>query len=176
MKIKLILVLLLLSALLPVRPVAAHQEHDHLYVATTGNDRGDCRVPTRPCRTIGYALQQATIKGAEIRVAAGYYNLTPVEATAVLSSLIWLQGGYRTSDYFALAEPEQNPTYLLGVDAQYRSTLAAQGFIVLQDKKGWAWEEPAELSAAASAVMAAPATCTSGMAGSYPCQGIDLLS
>lgn len=176
MKIKIILALLLLAALLPVRPAAAHQERDHLYVATTGNDSGDCRVPTRPCRTIGYALQQATIKGAEIRVAAGHYQLTDAETTAALSALIWLQGGYNTTDYFALAEPEQNPTYLLGVDAQYRAALSAQGFIALQDKKGWVWDAVmAELTAAGSTAVSAPATCVNGMAGSYPCLGIDLL-
>ncbi|MCE7981122.1 MAG: choice-of-anchor B family protein [Caldilinea sp. CFX5] len=176
MKSKLILALLLVAALLPVRPAAAHQEHDHLFVATTGNDRGDCRVPTRPCRTIGYALQQATVKGAEIRVATGYYDLTDAETTAALSTLIWLQGGYRTTDYFAVAEPEKNPTYLLGVDARYRAALSAQGFIALQDKKGWVWEAAtAELTAAGSMVSTAPATCVNSMAGSYPCQGIDLV-
>ena len=176
MKIKLILALLLLAVLLPMRSAAAHQEHEHLYVATTGNDSGDCRVPTRPCRTIAYALQQATVKGAEIRVAAGYYSLTDAETAAALGALIWLQGGYRTSDYFALAEPEKNPTYLVGVDAQYRTALSAQGFIALQDKKGWLWEAAtAELTAAGNTVATAPATCVNGMAGSYPCLGIDLL-
>lgn len=175
MKIKMILVLLLVVGLISRQRVYAHQEHDHFYVATTGVDTGDCRVPTRPCRTIGYALQQATIKGAEIHVAAGAYTLNDAETTVALGALIWLQGGYSTTDTFAQAEPAQNVTYLLGVDAQYRAALTAQGFIVLQDKKALHWDEVAAVMAANREVTTAPAVCTNGMAGSYPCQGIDLL-
>ena len=43
------------------------------YVATSGSDTGDCTLPTSPCRSVQYAVDQAS-PGAEVRIAAGVYT------------------------------------------------------------------------------------------------------
>ena len=44
-----------------------------LYVATTGADTGNCQTAGTPCKTIGYALNQAP-SGATVDIAAGTYD------------------------------------------------------------------------------------------------------
>src|ERR1700730_18696013 len=71
-----------LRFLRPIRPAAilmfglglAHPAHGAtLYVATNGNNSGNCQ--TAPCKTITYAIGQAHTNET-ISVAIGTYNLT----------------------------------------------------------------------------------------------------
>ena len=71
-----ILLILVLLSTLVVQPALAGGGGANLYVATTGVDSGNCLV--NPCRTIGYAMDQASSYD-NIHIAAGTYveNLTP---------------------------------------------------------------------------------------------------
>lgn len=63
------------------------------YVATTGNDTGDCTDSAQPCKTISYALSKAT-DGGEIRVAAGLYQ-EAIQVTKPVS----LTGGFTLTNW-----------------------------------------------------------------------------
>jgi uncharacterized repeat protein (TIGR01451 family) len=97
------------------------------YVCITGTNSGDCTDSRSPCRTVQYAVDQAS-EGSVIKVASGTY--TGVEArprndvysggivTQVvhITKSITIQGGYTTTDRFAgPPDPVANPTTL---DAQ----------------------------------------------------------
>ena len=53
-----------------------------LYVATTGTDTGNCQTSSSPCKTIGYALNQAP-SAAIIQIANGTYGENPLIGNSV---------------------------------------------------------------------------------------------
>jgi hypothetical protein len=66
-----------------------------LFVAPGGADVGNCQIHTQPCKTIGYALGQAS-SGATIDVAAGTYRENPLIAGSV--SLVGASAGSTVID------------------------------------------------------------------------------
>src|ERR671918_2803300 len=106
-----------------------------LYVASNGTDEGDCNDLDRPCRTIGYAFDQAEA-GDQILVAAGAYELGRGEASLLLSDEIPIRGGYSLGNAFAAQAAEANPTYIIGPSPELRDELAARGLTLVQDPKG----------------------------------------
>ncbi|MCY3837308.1 MAG: choice-of-anchor B family protein [Gammaproteobacteria bacterium] len=146
------------------------------YVAQQGEDRGDCSLPVRPCRTIQYALSVAG-KGDQVRVAGGSYQLSDVgDALVVVAGAVDVRGGFDRFDHFLLQSPETNRTSLTGVPVAFRAHLDALGFHVVADRK--------MIDATASAAIdgfevtqvgqgAAP--CSDNVAGGYPCKDVDLL-
>jgi len=76
------------------------------YVSTGGDDAlNNCRLLTRPCRTVGQALGQAA-SGDEIRVAGGTYN----EYNLTVNKPVLLLGGYDAA--FATRDPQSYPTII----------------------------------------------------------------
>jgi len=93
------------------RPVRANGSAR--YVSPSGDDIGDCTNPSSPCRTLQYAVGQATT-GDEIRVSTGVY--TDVHRMANITQVVYLdrslvvRGGY--SSDFSAVEPDLYPTTL----------------------------------------------------------------
>lgn len=165
-------------ALLP-QLAAAHAEHDKpRYVAEDGEDKGRCDDPSAPCRTIGYAAQQAS-KGDNILVAAGSYDIEDINTLFYLiSNVVPVKGGYSRS---YKRDASQHPTRLVGVPPEYADELAEKGFTVIVDRKGLDEADSLQLSDKMEAVDAMQrkqvnVTCTNGSAGQFPCSRIDLVA
>jgi hypothetical protein len=84
------------------------------YVSTTGTDSDDCTDSTSPCRTVQYAVDQAT-EGSIIKVASGVYtdihqraNITQV---VYISRSVTIRGGYSTSNW-TMPGPDAHLTIL----------------------------------------------------------------
>ncbi len=85
-----------------------------LYVAPSGSDSGTCQVSTSPCKSIQYAINQAST-GDEIRVATGVY--TGVQSVGSFTQVVHIDkslslvGGYTTADWTTSA-PVINTTII----------------------------------------------------------------
>ena len=149
------------------------------YVAEQGVDAGDCTLPVRPCRTIQYATAVAR-KGSQVRVASGRYRIeTPHEIFHVTSGVLDVRGGFSRFDDFLTQAPTANPTTLVGVPAEFRDQLRAQGFHVIADRKGGDRQGAlADLRRGYGAMLTSGGTtqCDGGSAGSFACDQIDMLS
>ena len=147
------------------------------HVAQQGDDEGDCTLPVRPCRTIGYALSVAG-KGDQVRVAGGAYQLGDVlDTLQLVNSAVDVRGGYNRFDHFLLQDTAANPTTLTGVPVALRDQLQDRGFHVIVDRKGL---DPVGRAAIAdyraTQRSSSSATCTDSTADGYPCDDVDLLS
>ena len=107
--------LLLICAALPAGGVLAHPDAmGTRFVAASGQDQGDCDSNHRPCRTLQYALTRVN-PGDAIKLAAGTYDLSSVDAEGILLGKEGVRGGYSAEDHFAIQDAESNPTYVTGV-------------------------------------------------------------
>ncbi|MDE0419496.1 MAG: choice-of-anchor B family protein [Gammaproteobacteria bacterium] len=169
----------IIAMLVPVLLADAARGDDAIprYVAQQGDDRGDCSLPVRPCRTIPYALSVAG-KGDQVRVARGTYALAEVlDAIEVVGSAVDVQGGFDRFDHFLRQAPATNRTTLTGVPVAFRDALQARGFQVVVDRKGLDAADRAALAGfQASRTSSAGADCIANSAGAYPCDNVDLLS
>ena len=149
------------------------------YVAEQGVDAGDCTLPVRPCRSIQYAAAVAR-KGSQVRVAAGRYRIeTPHDIFHITSGVLDVRGGFSRFDHFLAQAPASNPTTLIGVPAEFRDQLRAQGFHVIADRKGGDHQGAlADLRRGYGAMLTSGGTtqCDGGSAGSFPCHQIDMLA
>lgn len=166
----------------PARSASAHSLHDHkIYVAPTGHDTGTCDQLSQPCRTIRYAINQANSQGSEVRVARGEYFFDPQEITLLTSQQVLVRGGYSQQDGFTTSDLVRNPTYLAGIPVRYREQLLAQGFGRIEDREGRENNADIMPGAAELNIISEQATptsqqdCVAGMAGIFPCRGIDFL-
>lgn len=169
----------LAAGLLPGLAVA-HAEHDKpRYVAQDGEDQGRCDKASAPCKTIGYAAQQAS-KGDNILVSAGNYVIDDVNALFYLvSNVVPVKGGYSTQQY--KRDASANPTRLIGVPPEYADELAAQGFTVIVDRKGLQDDAALQMSGKMEALDAIRGKqintpCSGGSAGQFACNKIDLVA
>jgi choice-of-anchor B domain-containing protein len=178
----LLLGLLFSLILAPVSGVFAHSNHDHLmYVAPVGRDEGKCDQPWLPCRSIRYAIHQSGGQGGEVRVAAGDYFFPANDVLLLVGNQVPVRGGFSLRDGFARQDMRANPTNIAGIPARYRERLAARGFGRVEDRDGQ--EDPADVMPGAEAPLlpheiASPTArqnCVSGLAGIFPCKGIDYL-
>ena len=107
-----------LAALLLLTGYPAHAANATRYVATTGADTGDCTGPNNPCRTVQYAVEQAS-DGDLVKVAAGTYtdlNNQGGQFQAVyITKTVTIRGGYVAPGFADPPDPGANPTTL---DAQ----------------------------------------------------------
>ena len=163
-----------------IAPTAlADDREPPLLVAEDGNDVGDCRDASRPCRTIDYALKRVG-KNGQIRVAGGSYTLAELENVVyLLSGAIDVRGGYRASDSFAVRSGAE--TTLVGVPTEYAGELAQRGFRVIVDSKGMSREHVEKARALVAsqqsvATSTAATPCAGGQAGAFPCSNVDLLA
>ena len=145
------------------------------YVAQQGEDRGDCTVPVRPCRTIQYALSVAG-KGDQVRVAGGAYRFDDVQdLLPLIAGAVDVRGGFNRFDHFLRQSTAANRTVLEGIPAALRDRLQDLGFHVIVDRKGLdtagrraiANHQVTQTSSGARA-------CADDFAGAYPCKDIDL--
>ena len=160
---------LVLIGLLPGASVQAHPDAmGTRFVASSGHDEGDCDSNHHPCRTLQYALTRVN-PGDAIKLAAGTYDLSAVDAEDILLGKEGVRGGYSAQDHFTIQNAETNPTYVTGVTDEYRNSFIAHGFIVL-DANG----NP--LPRIVAAKLLVPTSCTAGRAGNFPCHNIDFLA
>lgn len=149
------------------------------FVSNKGVDEGVCNNPSFPCKSIEYAVNQAT-KGDKVHVAEGVYAVKGLDIFFLLSDMIELKGGF--SQDFKTFDEKQFNTSITGIPADYRKKLAQRGFKLIQDSKG----SDIELSIRDKQMLATyqkithkiegPAECIDGIAASYECHNIDLQS
>ena len=150
-----------------------------LFVAPDGHDGGSCLEPATPCASVGYALSVAG-KGAEIRVAAGTYEIEdPEQLFHIVSGMVEVVGGFERGSF--APDPEGVST-LTGVPSEYRGLLAGRGFNVVPDRKAIEGRQANEarrlvtLHEKLKAGAATPAECVDGTAGDLECAAVDLLA
>ena len=162
--------------------VFSHAEHDKpRYVANNGVDQGRCDKAATPCKTIGFAAAQSN-KGDIVYVSSGEYFIEDVSDIFYLTgSLIKVKGGFSQQDKFKVQSAKNNPTLIHGIPAEYHQTLVSKGFKPQSDLKAMSAEKQAELKEKIFAVKALSqqqknVQCMDGMAGSYACNNMDLVS
>ncbi|MGB5721146.1 MAG: choice-of-anchor B family protein, partial [Woeseiaceae bacterium] len=160
-------------------PVLADTDEPPLFVTPDGVDHGSCQDVAAPCRSISYALKRVG-KHGQIRVAEGSFELTTVEDVIyLLSGAIDVRGGFRKSDSFVGHNGAE--TTLVGVPTEYADVLLERGFRVIADSKGVSRQTVARSKAlvesqASLAKSAVATACSSGFAGTFPCNNVDLLA
>jgi choice-of-anchor B domain-containing protein len=160
---------LLLAALLPAGLVQGHDDVvGTRFVAPEGFDFGNCDDNHRPCRTLTYALSKVG-PGDAIKIAKGTYDVSGIDVERLLLGKEGVRGGYSPEDHFHIQDAESNQTRVTGVPDQFRNNFIAHGFVVL-DANG------NTLPRVVVAKLLAPTTCTSGMAGTFPCHNIDYVA
>jgi len=94
------------------------------YVASSGNDLGDCSSSASPCRTIQYAVNNAS-SGDTILVARGTYTYNQAADTCtflpqnglsvvcIVDKILSIFGGYSISNW-SIADPSSNLTVIDG--------------------------------------------------------------
>ncbi|WP_251358437.1 choice-of-anchor B family protein [Kangiella sp. TOML190] len=163
-------------------PVFSHGGgHPIRYIASDGVDKGDCSSPTKPCKTIAYAVNKSS-KGDKIQMAAGNYHAKNMDIFYLLNDMVAISGGYSRLDGYQNKSAE-NITTIVGLPAKYRDQLAAKGFKLLSDTKGNDQYriKPDYLKLLAkyqkiNSSFEKNIDCSSGMADNYPCNNINLLS
>ncbi|WP_196137148.1 choice-of-anchor B family protein [Aliikangiella sp. G2MR2-5] len=174
------LLLLLSSLLLGSQNLLAHTEHDKArFVSQEGTDQGYCDNALRPCKTIVYAVQRAN-KGDKVLVASGHYQIQSAEELFYLKSeIVPILAGFNRFDHFQNQSPKLNPTFIAGVPQEMQSALIEKGFQVVRDGKGLALSGKMKqklLAVEALEQAQSLVACSSGMAGSFPCNNIDLVA
>lgn len=144
------------------------------FVANSGQDTGNCDNRFRPCQTIAYAAEQAQ-KGDRILVAQGRYS-TGLEF--LISELVPVYGGYNPLDNFQQQSPNQHPTFLTGVPAEYAAKLSLKGFNVIRDNKKTTSSALAKSLASLAQLnqKQAEQACIDGQAGQFACHNLSLVS
>ena len=146
------------------------------FVLPGGVDAGNCLDHHSPCVSIRYALAQAQ-PGNTVKVGAGIFDLSGIEPESYLHGPVHAAGGYDGADHFVESRPERVQSIVFGVDARYRNTLALRGFYWAEDAAAAARGEVSFAGGTAlQQAAAAPAVCTQGSAGSFPCRNLDFQS
>ncbi len=160
--------------------VRAHSEpHKSRFVSEKGVDQGQCDSPIRPCKTIMFAVKNAN-KGDKILVASGSYSISSIEEVFYLKSeVIPIFAGYNRFDHFQSQSPDVNKVYLQGVPQELVDSVRKNGFHVIADGKSqFNSDEINQQLKNASALFEKQTAinCVNGMAGSFPCNNLDLLA
>ncbi len=145
------------------------------YVTADGVSDGDCNA-TAPC-ALDHALTIAG-EGDAVLIASGDYDIDPDTTELLLRPDITVRGGYLENIRFSAAAPNSEPSYISGPSFQQREALAARGLSLIQDQKGRVISDFVASAAARQTEPLAATPCDSGtgMAGPFPCKGIDLLA
>jgi choice-of-anchor B domain-containing protein len=177
---KLILFLLTIASTILSQSAIAHTEHDKArFVAMNGSDKGQCNNPIRPCKTIAFAVSQAS-KGDKVLVAKGQYELKDESELFYLKSkLVPVIGGFNRFDHFQVQSPDSNLTHLIGAPLEMRDSLFKAGFRVIADRKSLAIsaslkEKLARYNAMFEQQSNQP--CVNGSAGAFSCNNVDLVA
>ena len=146
------------------------------FVQPGGVDAGSCLDHHAPCVSIQFALSQAE-PGNTLKVGAGIFDLRGVDPETFLHGPVHASGGYGAADHYYESRPLQVQSIVTGVDARYRNALAVRGFywaesVAAAQRNEFSFAGGTALQAAA----VAPADCTQGFAGQFPCRNISLHS
>ncbi len=165
-----------IAAALLLIPVVA-PSHDDVtgarFVDTDGTNATDCLDHDTPCASIAFALSRAQ-PGNTVKVAAGIYDMSAVEAESFLFGAIKAAGGYSEADHFTVQNEDANQTILVGVPPAYRLAVQRQGFKWAVDRAAAvAGRIDSGAAAALQATQAVPATCAQGFAAQFPCRNVD---
>jgi choice-of-anchor B domain-containing protein len=160
----------------------AHTEHDKArFVATSGEDKGDCKNRFRPCQTIAFAAQQAD-KGDTLLVAKGTYYIKKAEDIFhLVSEIVPALGGFEPLDNYQIQNPTQFQTNSVGVPQKYAKVLYERGFNIVVDIKAMSKGENAKLQSSLASTQSiytgqSNVPCEQGQAGDFPCSAVSLLS
>jgi len=148
------------------------------FVTENGVDEGVCATASEPCRTLAYAIDNAS-NGDVVAISEGTFLLVADDLTDANTRGVRLQGGYTST--FEFADPDSFRTFVTGPSHDNRESLASLGLVLIQDAKGEAIKDVLLTSTESDLIEAAQTTtattqCVDGVAGSFPCDGIDLLS
>lgn len=154
-----------MAALLSVSTTLfADTDEPPLFVSESGHDIGSCQTQDQPCQSLGYALSRVG-KNGQIRVGNGSFEMTDVsDVVYILSGAIDVQASYG----------EGQRSTLVGAPSEFAAALEAKGFRVVVDTKGLHQSAvDTQTSVQANAFATA---CVGGLAGSFPCDNVDLLA
>ena len=156
----------------------AHSEKEKArFVAENGINSGTCNNRFRPCKSIGYAVQQAN-KGDKILVAEGRYSVANQEDLLYLvSELQPVLGGFNTLDNYQVQQPDHFHSVLTGVPTEYADILYDKGFHVIVDTKGATTDQlDWSLKAVQQMQTTQPAApCVGGVSAGFSCNNMSLL-
>lgn len=160
--------------------VFAHAEHDKArFVAPNGVDQGNCNNPVRPCKSISYAVAQAS-KGDKVLVSKGQYTISSESELFYLKSeLVPVLGGYNRFEHFQVQSPDINITSLVGAPVELHDTLHKAGFKVITDKKSLQISSQLRDKLARNQALSkaqSNQSCVNGRAGSFSCRDVDLVA
>ncbi len=153
--------------------------HPIRYIAPEGVDQGECAKPTKPCKTIAYAVNKSN-KGDKIRMAAGDYQVKDMDLFYLLNDMVAISGGYSRIDNYR-KKSDNNITTIIGLPAEYRELLAKKGFRLLADAKASNRENSQYIQLLdqynkISSSFSKSENCVNGNAGNFPCNNISLQS
>ncbi|WP_394227534.1 choice-of-anchor B family protein [Pseudoalteromonas spongiae] len=177
---KLTLLTLALASSITSLNAIAHTEHDKArYVTENGIDKGDCNNPVRPCKSIAYAVSQAS-KGDKVLVASGQYELkNESELFYLQSELVPVLGGFNRFDHFQVQNPNRNKTQIVGAPIALHDMLQKAGFNVIADTKSLTISKQLKQKLARHQALfeqQSSTACENGRAGSYSCNNVDLVA
>jgi choice-of-anchor B domain-containing protein len=177
---KLTLLTLALASSIVSHSAFAHTEHDKArFVATNGMDKGNCNNPVRPCKSIAYAVSQAS-KGDKVLVASGQYELNnESELFYLQSELVPVLGGFNRFDHFQVQNPNSNKTQIVGAPLALHETLQKAGFSLIADTKSLTISEQLKQKLARHQALfeqQSSTVCENGRAGSFACNNVDLVA
>ena len=158
----------------------AHAEHDKArFVASNGIDKGNCNNPVRPCKSIAYAVSQAS-KGDKVLVARGQYELqNESELFYLQSELVPVIGGFNRFDHFQVQSPDSNQTVIVGAPQAFHEQLHKAGFKVIADRKSLTISTQLKEKLARHAALfekQSNLSCENGRADSFACNNVDLVA
>jgi choice-of-anchor B domain-containing protein len=163
----------------------AHTEHDKSrFVATTGVDKDRCDNALRPCKTIAYAVKQAS-KGDKVLVSSGVYNIESEDDLFYFKSgLVPIKGGYNRFDHFQSQSPQSNIVTLVGVPISMREEIENMGFSVAVDGKYSLESKNIKSKTLESKIASfnemsnrhAADQCVNNLASAFECTNVDLLA
>ncbi|MFH6954542.1 choice-of-anchor B family protein [Pseudoalteromonas sp. XMcav1-K] len=177
---KLTLLTLALASSITSLNAIAHTEHDKArYVTENGIDKGDCNNPVRPCKSIAYAVSQAS-KGDKVLVGSGQYELkNESELFYLQSELVPVLGGFNRFDHFQVQNPNRNKTQIVGAPIALHDMLQKAGFNVIADTKSLTISKQLKQKLARHQALfeqQSSTACENGRAGSYSCNNVDLVA
>ena len=158
----------------------AHIEHDKArYVSENGIDKGYCDKPFRACKTISYAVQQAS-KGDKVLVASGHYKLESESDIFYLQSqLVPVKAGFNRMDHFQIQSPINNPTFISNAPKSMHTALYKAGFTVVSDGKSNLNSSALKVKLNKLSLLSQAQNnevCQNGFAAGFECDNVDLVS
>ena len=145
------------------------------HVTPDGRADGSC-TRAAPCR-LSFALSIVG-SGDAVLIAGGDYAILTDTAQDLMRPDITVRGGYLDTQGFMAAAPIIRPSYVAGPPFEQRQALAARGLTLVHDRKALAISRAidARLASREDTVRRfTPCDPVAGMAGPFPCMGIDLL-